>query len=408
LPVRKAAETGSIKLAALIFVTAGALGAGAGEYLFAYRKVNGATQLERTATHLLKMPAWERQYHRLLPGAMGLGAAEVVTLLCWAAYRLICAPLAAKPKLEDPNLKDYVLEKSLGVGGMGEVFEARHKKTKEKVAIKKQQIVDERCRERFRREARILQQLEHPGVVGYKDFIDIPDADHGYLIMEYLEGKEIDVFFSEEESVDGKDPRQMLMIKLGLIEQVNQALGYVHQTQQIIHRDLKCANVFVVRGADGRFRAKLLDFGIAKDLAENMSCAGKLTLDRSFLGTLLYAAPEMFWGWMGNDPEGRSFECGLIDHRADIYSLGVILYKLLVGREPFGQDEVTKAHMAKKPTQIFLPPDLPTQTQALVLKLLSRYPSERPQNSAEVQALISLAKSEILGKGSRYIPVGLA
>lgn len=388
-------------MAALIFVAAGALGAGAGEYYFAYHKVNGATDLERVGTHLLEMSAWKRQYHRMVPGAMGFAAAEALTLICWAAYRLICSPLGGRPKIEDPNLKDYILEKSLGAGGMGEVFEARHKKTKEKVAIKKQPIVDERCRERFRREARILQQIEHPGVVGYKGFIDTLGADHGYLIMEYLEGKEIDVFFSEEELIVGKSPHQTLRFKLGLIEQVNQALGYVHQTQQIIHRDLKCANVFVVRGADGRLRAKLLDFGIAKDLAENMSCAGKLTLDRTFLGTLLYAAPEMFWGWMGNDPEGRSFECKLIDHRADIYSLGVILYKLLVGREPYGQDEVTKAHMAKRPTQISLPRDLPPQTQALVLKLLSRYPSERPQNSVEVQALISLAKSEISGIGSR-------
>lgn len=213
-----------------------------------------------------------------------------------------------EPAELEARLPGYRIEELVGRGGMGAVYRAVQIELDRTVAIKllpETLAENEQFVARFRREARMLAKLDHPGIVRVHDFGQTTDG-HLFFVMEFIDGTDLHRALSEgplgvEQSLD-------------IAIQLCAALDYAHG-QGVIHRDLKPANVLL--GLDGR--ARIVDFGLARPLEGADGC---LTLSGAVMGTPEYMAPEQRHG------EG--------DHRSDLYALGVMLYEMLSGRPPQG------------------------------------------------------------------------
>ncbi len=215
----------------------------------------------------------------------------------------------------------YECQVLVGQGGMGAVYRARHKKLDRLVAIKvlRPTAAEEDSvsfAERFEREARVLAKLDHPHIVRIYDFGRAEeDEDEGkgffYLVLEYVDGASLRDLM--------RDGRLTAKEALELIPQVCEALQTAHALG-VIHRDIKPENILV----DGEGRVRIADFGLAK-LNDAEPTGFGLTQTNQTFGTLHYMAPEQMRG------------AGTVDHRADLYSLGVVLYEMLTGELPLGR-----------------------------------------------------------------------
>jgi len=281
----------------------------------------------------------------------------------------------------------YRLEQLLGIGGMGFVYLAEHTRLGRRVALKmlrQEYTKNADLVRRFFGEARAVNQIAHENIVQITDFIEAPGGDN-YYIMELLEGNNLGHLLSD------RGPLRIDRV-LRIAHQAADALAAVHAAG-IIHRDLKSENIFLITAGGQPDFVKLLDFGLAK-----LIDAGKATHQTAegvILGTPEYMSPEQ--------AEGKA-----VDHRADIYSLGIILYEMLTGRKPFiGQEfgQVAVQHITRKPTR---PSKLknpsvhvPRRLERLVLDMLAKNPAARPQSMREVrQRLGEIAGSEsVLLKG---------
>src|SRR5215472_3473176 len=194
----------------------------------------------------------------------------------------------------------------LGQGGMGTVYKARQPQLDRFVALKilsAELSAQPAFAERFTREARALARLNHPNIVAVYDFGKAGDLY--YFIMEYVDGMNLSQLEAAKKRLD---PGQALSI----VPKICEALQYAHD-EGIVHRDIKPGNILM----DKKGRVKIADFGLAKLLGKPADVM--LTQSQSFLGTPLYMAPEQI-----SDPQQ-------VDHRADIYSLGVVFYEMLTG-----------------------------------------------------------------------------
>jgi len=209
----------------------------------------------------------------------------------------------------DQHIQNYKIISLLGEGGMGDVYLAQHLSIQRKVAIKvlKPELVkNEEIRLRFKNEASMLAHLQHPHIVGLIDYIE---QDGGlYLIMEYVEGQGLDELVKAQHAPLSIDRATNLM------KQILQAFFYAHKNG-IIHRDVKPSNIIVT--VDDQI--KVLDFGIAKLVGDTQH---NLTKTGTQIGTVYYMSPEQV--------KGKE-----LDHRSDIYSLGVTFYELLSGVCPY-------------------------------------------------------------------------
>lgn len=248
----------------------------------------------------------------------------------------------------------YEIESLIGRGGMGAVYRGRHLGLNRPVAIKvlpADMLGDPEFAVRFRREARTLAKLHHPGIVSVHDSGETADGNL-YFAMELVEGTDL------AHLIRGKALPPAAALEIA--SQVCDALQYAHD-QGVIHRDIKPANVLVTR--DGR--AKLADFGLARPDEDIHS---RVTKTQRVMGTADYMAPE--------------HRAGLPDHRADIFSLGVMLYEMLTGHTPRGNWPA--------PSKIT---SVDHRLDQIVLKALELEPGRRYQKASDLKSDLETLKA---------------
>jgi len=270
----------------------------------------------------------------------------------------------------------YRLLAKVGQGGMGSVYKALHLAFDEMRALKviaPELLSDELFVKRFKHEAVITRRLQHPNAVRVDD-IDEAEDGRPFIVMEFIEGKSLKKLIREE----GPLPTERVC---SIIKQAANALDAAHRLG-MVHRDIKPDNIALVDAPDGEM-VKVLDFGIAKVKEARMGEGAGLTLTGAgvVIGTPQYMSPEQAMGKRGDELDGR----------ADLYSLGVVMYQMLTADLPFKADttmEMLLAHMQKPPAPIgVLHPELqvPETVAALAMRLLEKNRDMRP---ASARALI--------------------
>jgi serine/threonine-protein kinase len=281
----------------------------------------------------------------------------------------------------------YRVDRLLGRGGMGSVWAATHLVTHKSVALK---LIDDpgrpNTRRRFEREARAASAALHPNIVAVHDVFEAEDGTP-VMVMDLLVGEPLDYRLVRE----GRLP---LAEAASILVPVVSAVGSVH-ARGVVHRDLKPANIFLAEEG-GRVVVKVLDFGLAK-LSSTERAIGEpaaLTTTGAMMGTPYYMAPEQCAG----ERE--------IDHRVDVWALGVILYECLAGRRPITADNL--GQVIKKVLIDGVPPledavqGLPDEIYALVRRMLARERDARPGDLREVGEVLA----HFAGEGVAAPPFG--
>ncbi len=270
---------------------------------------------------------------------------------------------------EARRLGQYTLEEKIGEGGMGSVYRASHAMLRRPTAVKllRPDRAGASSLKRFEREVQTTAQLSHPNTVAIYDFGRTPEGVF-YYAMEYLEGIDLQVLGREF----GPQPPGRV---IHLMRQVAGALEEAHGVG-LIHRDVKPANIILCRRGGAPDVAKVVDFGLVRDL----SAGGAATLSGIDLvtGTPLYLSPEAI-----RAPEA-------VDGRSDIYALGAVGYYLLAGRDVFSGATVVEVcahhlHTRPEPPSVALGRPLPADLEILLLACLEKDPARRPQTAGELQ-----------------------
>ena len=260
---------------------------------------------------------------------------------------------AARPSVGTIIRGKYRIEREIGVGGMGVVYEATNVRMNARVAIKMllpEHLESSDIVARFEREARAAGQLQHRNAVRIID-VDVSESGLPYMVMELLHGHDLQIELYARKRLSPGDAVRWAV-------QACEAMSKAHE-RGIIHRDLKPSNLFLNEEADRTVQLKVLDFGISKVQTDD----AHVTTTRAQMGTPLYMSPEQI----------RSAK--LVDHRTDIWSLGVVLYELLVGEPPFtgSAASVGVAIVTDAPRSIReLAPDVPRELEAVVMKALAK------------------------------------
>jgi serine/threonine-protein kinase len=269
------------------------------------------------------------------------------------------------PKVGDIVAAKYRIDGFIGEGGMGAVLAATHLLTSKRVALKwlrPELAADHGAIQRFMREAQAAGRIDHPNVVNVHDVGEHEGST--FLVMEMLHGESMSAAMDRGEL----DSRAVIQLLLPAMRGVAAA-----HKMGVVHRDLKPDNIFLCRGEDGSFREpKVLDFGISKMSSSDGQLNPRLTRTGAIMGTPYYMSPEQVRGL--DD----------VDHRADIYAFGVILYEALTGRVPFDADSygalILKIATDTPKRLREVRPELPDELDAVVLRAMAREPAQRFQD----------------------------
>lgn len=261
------------------------------------------------------------------------------------------------------TLGDFQILRKIGSGGMGQVYLARQLSLKRNVAVKllrNDLAANPNALKRFETEAHAVARLNHPNIV---QVYHLGECDGlRYMVLEYVDGRNLRDFLARKGPPD-------LPVTLSIIKQVALALQKAHE-QGIVHRDIKPENILLTR----KVEVKVTDFGLSR-FFRNEEPEQHLTQSGVTLGTPLYMSPEQVQG----QP---------IDHRSDIYSLGVSCYHLLAGEPPFrGKTafDVAMKHVHETPRPLTeFRPDLPADLCAMVHKMMAKDPAQRYQSAKEI------------------------
>ena len=295
-------------------------------------------------------------------------------------------------RIRNMNIPKYIgryeILDELGHGAMGSVFRARDPAIDRVVAVKTILAAalkgdqDEEARQRFYREARAAGALAHPGIV---PIFDVGEFDGvPFMVMEFVDGMTL-------AQVMRRGERMSLDRACEISQRIAEALGYAHRNG-VIHRDIKPANILMTsRQTYGEERPKITDFGVAK------LSSGQLTVTGQFLGTPAFMPPEQFTG-------------EAIDGRADLFSLGVILYWLATGEQPFPGETLSAVSYKIVHTEPLPPaklnPAIPPALESVILKSLAKSPSSRYQSGDELaQALEGVRMAPAVPVLTKAVPV---
>lgn len=279
----------------------------------------------------------------------------------------------------------YHVEAQLGEGGMGVVYRCRHTIIDKQVAMKvlrADMARNEEVTERFLNEARSASSIGNPHIIDISDFGRLPDSST-YFIMEFLVGTSL------AQLVEARQPLPPVRVAHITI-QLTEGLAEAHKAG-IVHRDLKPDNIFLIKRGSQEDFVKILDFGIAKASTNNT----RLTQAGQVFGTPHYMSPEQASG-------------SPVDHRSDIYALGIILYEMTTGHLPFDADNfmaILTQHMYKSP----VPPsklegltqELPPGLEDVILRCLAKEPNERYQTMAELREDVERVFAGLMPSASR-------
>ena len=277
----------------------------------------------------------------------------------------------------------YHVVKALGEGGMGQVYLAEQVKMRRMCALKvmrPQLATDADAVRRFGAEAENASRIAHPNVAAIYDFGETPEG-LVYLAMEFVDGPSLASMLARE--------RVMPSGRVATIgKQVADALSAAHELG-IVHRDLKPDNVMIVRAKDGTERVKVVDFGIAKAMADGRT---QMTRTGFVLGTPAYMSPEQIAG-------------DKLDGRSDLYSLGCMLFEMLTGQSPFSGptgEIVLHRRLTEEAAKVrTLSPDCPKNLEGVITRLLSRRVDDRFQHAAELSEALDECIDEDDRRGTR-------
>jgi len=275
------------------------------------------------------------------------------------------------------TISHYKIIEKIGAGGMGVVYLADDLKLDRKVAIKflpEQLTKDKENVERLKREAKATASINHPNIVTIYDVLE--ENNQICLVMEYIEGKSLR---------DVIDEYKMGLDKIiDIITQISEGLSKAHQSN-IVHRDIKPENIIINKDA----RVKILDFGLAK-----LKGVSKLTKETSTLGTIHYMSPEQI---QGKD----------VDHRSDIWSLGVVFYELLTSEVPFKGDyeQAVTYSIVNENIKPVIDKETPEELIRIIEKCLAKDPADRYQNADEIKSDLSNLNEETTIKPTRRVHI---
>jgi tRNA A-37 threonylcarbamoyl transferase component Bud32 len=260
---------------------------------------------------------------------------------------------------EGAPVGEYEIQKQIGEGAMGTVFSAVHPLIGKTVAIKvlkPELCANQASIDRFVHEAQAVNKIGHPNIVDVFSLGELPDG-RAYMVMEWLRGEDLKTRLA-------RGPMSVADT-CDILDGIARALDAAH-AKQIVHRDLKPDNVFLHRVDDGPVMVKLLDFGIAKLV--RTTPGSEKTQTGNMLGTPKYISPE----------QARGIS---VDHRSDIYSLGVMAYEMLAGRCPFQGEtamDIVVKHLSDQPPPLSQFAKVPKALESCVMRMLAKDPIERP------------------------------
>jgi eukaryotic-like serine/threonine-protein kinase len=301
---------------------------------------------------------------------------------------MIASEKTSAATVQDPWLgtllaDTYRIEKILGEGGMGLVYEASHLRIDRRYAVKLIHLPlsqREDMRSRFDREARVMSRVKSDHVV---DVVDVVMASDGRtcIITELLEGLDL------EQYLDASGDKLQVAEAVSLCRQVLRGLSAAHALS-VVHRDLKPSNLFLAQDSSGKVTLKILDFGVAKIAGD-----AELTATGVVVGTPAFMAPEQ--------ARGASFA----DARSDVYAAGAVLYRMLTGKAPFEGEDATATlirlmqEAPERPTSIER--SIPAGLEAVIERAMARDPKERFQSVDELdRALMPFDSGGIPGLAS--------